>query len=260
MRLFLRKTSILLMLAMVAWSTFADDANASRNCSLHPHFPAFSSGVCTNNALKHDNQMQLDYCAYSNFEKANNILNRRYNDLMSSRKYPLVITAETSWIKYRDRWCRAVVNNIGCGSAEIAVKYRCLANLTEEQNNNLKSEYGFYHQNNKTTVTHNKYKKLIITSGKYYLVPKGYEWVIKDEKRIPCGRACTADLYVKGEVLLGHGKEYSVNNGNFNGSGGHISISFNKKQRSHMIILGGSLVQVGDSEQRMVIFQKRTKN
>lgn len=256
---FLIKLGLLIVSAIIFGIAYASASTAAKSLTFHAHFPAFPSSVCTKNVLRHDNQMQMDYCAYAAYQNADNILNKRYKDLMSSGRYPLVIAAEVSWIKYRNKWCRSVINNVRGGSIEPVVKYDCLTRLTEEQSNNIKREFGLYYQTDKATTNSGKYKKIVIKAGKYYVVPKGYEWVIKDQKRIPCGRVCTSDLYVKGDVFIGKGAEYSVNNGNFSGLGGHISISFNKKQRSPIIILSGSRVQVGDSEQRIITFQERTK-
>ena len=113
---------------------------APPGCSFFGRYPAYPTKICKQ---KNKNQMEMDYCAYLSFSKANNKLNSAYSKVIAKGKHSFLMSAELAWLKYRDKFCRVEVHQVCGGSMEPMVKYNCLADLTKEQTKNIRSTYWF---------------------------------------------------------------------------------------------------------------------
>lgn len=81
-----------------------------------------------------------------------------------------------------------------------------------------------------------------------YNVPCDEDWIVKNQKPIICGMACSADLFVWGCVESGSASVCSYPNGPY------MEVSINSK-KSHFLIAAGSEIQVGDSRNSITVIR-----
>ena len=110
-------------------------------------FPAFAQDVDCANAIT---QMDMNQCAYADWEAADAELNTAYKRAMTLLRgwddnLPkeeqggalLLKEAQRAWITFRDKACAAEGYGMKGGSAEPLVIYGCMRQLTEERTAHL---------------------------------------------------------------------------------------------------------------------------
>ena len=153
-RFFLASSLVILASATLNISAATVSGIAPRECRFNDGYPAYPPKICTRHVLEHDNQSEMDYCAYLAFSKANQKLNSVYSRVMAKGHHSFLVTAELEWLKYRDKFCRVEVHQVCGGSMEPMVKYNCLADLTKEQTKNIKSTYWFIFRSDPAHLHH----------------------------------------------------------------------------------------------------------
>ncbi|MEB3212692.1 MAG: lysozyme inhibitor LprI family protein [Leptolyngbyaceae bacterium] len=87
-------------------------------------------------------QLEMNYCASLDYQRADEGLNRTYGDLMAvipDARREKLIAAEQAWIQYRDTTCEFERSQYEGGSIEPMIYHSCMARLTQDQTLLLKS-------------------------------------------------------------------------------------------------------------------------
>ncbi len=95
------------------------------------------------NCQKAKTQLDLNRCADANAKAADRTLNQVYQQVRSTyrgtEQERLLVNAEEAWIKFRDASCAFSRSRFVGGSIAPTIYSNCLANLTNQQTQELKS-------------------------------------------------------------------------------------------------------------------------
>lgn len=102
------------------------------------------------------NQLEINYCAYAEFQRADTALNRQWKKTLAmTRRHPewqrpelhggksdgqLLVESQRAWLRFRDAQC-LFEESFMPGSGGPAMRSACLTNLTEDRTKYLRDTY-----------------------------------------------------------------------------------------------------------------------
>nr|WP_249203630.1 lysozyme inhibitor LprI family protein [Burkholderia ambifaria] len=97
---------------------------------------AFSKAACNGQT-----NAELTDCAQTNYEAADKILNRSYNDFLGKSTAPEkqnLIAAQRAWVTYKEKYCNAAFDATTPGAEASIDKWTCLTSVTEARTNEIR--------------------------------------------------------------------------------------------------------------------------
>lgn len=119
--------------------TTAVHSDPSTDQTTVPTSPLLQAQVSESEVLDCDNpryQLEMNQCAYLDYQRADEALNQTYRELMktlSDARQEKLIAAERAWIRFRDLTCDFESSLYEGGSIQPLIQYSCLAELTDAQ-------------------------------------------------------------------------------------------------------------------------------
>ncbi|MCO8644077.1 DUF1311 domain-containing protein [Burkholderia multivorans] len=97
---------------------------------------AFSKVVCDGQT-----NAELTNCAQRNYEAADKILNKSYNEFLSKATPPErqnLIATQRAWVAYKEKYCDAAFDVTSPGAEASIDKWTCLTSATEVRTNEIR--------------------------------------------------------------------------------------------------------------------------